>query len=97
MSYNVYFAGALVRSVATFLNAAGAPTNPTTTTFKYRAASGSIQTPGPVNDSPGIFHCDIDTTGWTGPGLELYTCEWIGTGAVQAPGIDYFNVEALPL
>lgn len=94
---NVYLTGSLVRTTATFTNIAGQLADPTTTTLKYRAASGATQTPTPVHDSTGIFHFDIDTTGWAGPGLELYTIQWVGTGAVQAPGIDYFQVEPLPL
>lgn len=94
---NTYLSGSLVRSTAIFLNNAGDPADPTVTTFRYRAASGSTVTPSIAHDATGVFHFDIDTSGWTGPGNRLYTCEWQGTGAVQAPGIDYFMVEPLPL
>jgi hypothetical protein len=87
--------GSVVRSIATFRDINGVLTNPTATTFKYRAGAGSTQViNAPVNDSPGIFHYDMDTSGFQGPDLLLYTLEWIGTGVVQAIDNDYFNVEA---
>ncbi len=98
---NVYLTGSLVRSTARFVDVNGNPKDPTTTTLKYRAASGSTVTiTSPVHDGgtdSGTFHFDIDTTGWNGPGNELYTCQWVGAGNVQAPGLDYFQVEPLPL
>ncbi len=90
---NVYMSGTLVRSIAHFVNVQGADADPTTTTAKYRAGVGSIQTPAPVHDGLGFFHVDIDTTGWAGPENLLYTCQWQGTGAVIAIGPDYFEVE----
>ena len=95
MSYNIYISGSVVRSVATFRDINGVLTNPTATTFKYRSGVGSTQViNAPVNDEEGIFHYDMDTTGWAGPDLLLYTCQWSGTGTVQAIEPDYFNVEA---
>ena len=91
---NTYISGSLVRDIAQFVNSSDAATNPTTTTLKYRAGAGDVQTiAAPDNDVEGTFHWDIDTTGWTGPGNLLYTLVWIGTGAVQAIGTDYFEVE----
>jgi len=91
---NTYIAGSLVRTIANFINSAGAAANPTNVTLKYRAGAGSVTTiPGPDNDGTGTYHWDIDTTGWDGPNNLLYTCQWTGTGAVQAIGIDYFEVE----
>ena len=100
--YNVYMSGSLVRSTAIFTNAAGSPTDPTTITFKYRAGGGSVTTivypaAGITKDSQGAYHSDVDTSGWTGPGNQLYTTEWIGTGTVQAPGADYWEVEPLAI
>jgi hypothetical protein len=90
---NTYIAGSLVRTTATFVNVAGTPANPTTTVLKYRAGAGSVQTiSSPTNDAPGVFHYDIDTTGWDGPEDLLYSLEWIGTGAVQAITVDWFQV-----
>ena len=91
---NTYMSGARVRSLASFVNVSGVATDPTTVTFKYRAGAGSVQTiSSPSHDSTGAYHFDIDTSGWTGPDNTLYTCEWIGTGTVQAINTDYFEVE----
>jgi hypothetical protein len=93
MTLPVYMSGSLVREIAEFVNSSGVATNPSSVTLKYKAGAGSvIVISGPENDSAGVFHWDIDTTGWTGPGNLLYTCEWIGTGAVQAIGSDYWEV-----
>lgn len=90
---NTYMSGSLVRTIAVFTNSLGQNENPTSTTLKYRAGSGAVNTiPNPTNDSAGVFHYDIDTTGWAGPGDQLYTCEWIGTGVVQAINVDFFTV-----
>jgi len=89
---NTYISGALVRTIATFTDVNGNLVNPTITTVKYKAGSNSTQTPSPVNDSTGVFHYDIDTTGWTGPSVEIYKVQWQGTGAVQAIGDDQFQV-----
>lgn len=95
---NVYTSGALVRSSASFVNAAGAPANPTTVTFKYRPGTGAVQTnSNPANDGTGAYHVDIDTTGWNGPDVQTFTCQWSGTGAVQAIGDDYFGVKPAAL
>lgn len=91
---NTYTSGSLVRTIATFADATGNLASPTTVTLKYKAGAGSTQTPTPVNDSTGIYHYDIDTTGWTGPGSQVYVIEWTGTGAVQAIAADTFQVEA---
>ncbi len=99
---NRYMSGALVRSSAQFVNLAGSPADPSTITLKYRAGAGAtvtIVSPSApiVRDGLGAYHADLDTTGFAGPGLQLWTTEWIGTGAVQAPGADYWEVEPLAL
>jgi hypothetical protein len=99
---NVYMSGTLVGTTANFVNAAGALTDPTTITLKYRASPGTIVTvvypAAPiVRLAQGVYTANLDTTGWTGPGNQLWTTEWIGTGNVQAPGVDYFEVEPLAL
>jgi hypothetical protein len=99
---NIYMSGTLVRSTATFVNTVGTPTDPTTITLKYKAGAGSITTvlypAAPiVRDGAGVYHADLDSTGWAGPGNQQWTTEWIGTGAVQAPGADYWEVEPLAL
>jgi len=90
---NIYVSGSLVRSSAVFKNVFGTPADPTTTTFKYRAGTGTVQNPSPVHDGPGAFHFDIDTTGWAGPDIQTYTCQWQGTGAVVGIDDDYFGVK----
>jgi hypothetical protein len=99
---NRYMSGALVRSSAAFTNLSGSPADPTTITLKYRAGAGAtitvVSPSAPiVRDSQGFYHADLDTTGFAGPGLQIWTTEWIGTGNVQAPGADYFEVEPLAL
>jgi hypothetical protein len=94
---NTYVSGSLVRTIATFTNIDGDLANPSDVVLKYQAGSGNVQTPAPVNDSAGVYHYDIDTTGWTNPNPATYTLEWIGTGAVQAIGTDQFSVQAAPL
>lgn len=91
---NVYTSGTLVRTSAQFVNTSGAPTN-TTATLKYRAGAGSVTTVNaPPNDGAGAYHFDIDTTGWAGPDILTYTCQWQGTGAVVAIDDDFFGVKA---
>lgn len=95
---NVYTSGALVRVKAAFTDATGAAADPTTVTLKYRkGASGSTQTATPVHDSTGAFHFDLDTTGWTGDEMQVWTYQYVGTGLVQALGAKDFGVEAAPL
>ena len=89
---NTYTSGSLVRTIATFTDVNNNLVNPTTVVVKYRAGSGSTQTPSPVNDSAGVWHYDIDTTGWAGPSVEIYTVQWQGTGSVQAIAVDQFQV-----
>lgn len=89
---NTYISGTLVRSSASFVNSSGVPADPSTTTFKYRPGAGSTQSVTPVHDSTGLFHYDMDTTGFEGPDTELWTCQWQGTGAVVAIQTDYFGV-----
>ncbi len=94
---NVYMSGTKVRSIAVFTNLAGVATDPTVTEFKYRIGTGVVQTPATVHDADGTYHYDIDTTGWTGPDNALVTCQWKGTGLVQAIGPDFFEVEPAAL
>jgi hypothetical protein len=99
---NTYMSGSLVTSYANFVNAAGTPTDPTTITLKYRTAAGSITTvvypSSPITRvSAGSYSANLDTTGWAGPGLLLWTIEWIGTGAVQAINSGGWQVEPATL
>ena len=82
--------GDIVRLTTTpgFTNVAGALTDPTTVTLRWRVAGGTETTytwtaavPGTniVKDSVGVFHADITVVA---PGLHYF--RWAGTGAVVA-------------
>ena len=95
----VYMSGSLVDTIAAFVNEAGAAADPTTITLKYRKAAGSTTTvtypSAPiVRDSQGGYHAALDTTGWAGPGLQRWTIQWQGTGAVIAIWSDLWDVDA---
>jgi hypothetical protein len=99
MALNVYISGTLVRSVAAFVNTAGAAADPDVITLKYRKDAGSTTTvtypSAPiVKDATGGYHADLDSTGFAGPGYQLWQAQWQGTGAVVAIGDDAWNIEA---
>jgi hypothetical protein len=99
---NVYISGSLVRTTATFVNISGANTDPSTVTLKIKQDAGTTNSyaygsSAVTKDTTGIYHYDIDTTGWTGNNDTLYTLEWIGTGTVQAISTDAFEVSKAPL
>ena len=101
-----YFAGQLVRvacytgsiisPTGGFRDAVGDLTDPTVVTLRYQpgeqAAIASITYPDPqiVRDGPGLYHCDLDTTGSSG----AWTYEWVGTGTVQATASSAFVVRS---
>lgn len=92
---NIYTSGSLVSTVAQFVNRTGAPTD-TTATLKYRAGTAAVQTitgGSLTHDGLGAYHFDIDTSGWAGPDILTYVCQWVGTGGVQAINDDYFGVK----
>jgi hypothetical protein len=97
---NVYPSGTIVRTTAaSFTNVSGVVADPTTITLKYRRGSGSITsvlypTAPIIKDSVGNYHADLDTSGFAGPGQELWLTEWIGTGNVAVIGNDAWFVEA---
>lgn len=89
--------GSLVRTSATFASVTGDAADPTTVTLRYKTGAGATTTAAYpsapiVKDSTGVYHADLDTTGWAGPDALLYATEWTGTGNVQAIGSDYFQV-----
>jgi hypothetical protein len=99
---NVYMSGTLVTTQAIFVNKAGVVADPDTITLKYKKDAGLVTvvtypTAPVVKISTGIYAADLDTSGWNGPDNQLWTTEWIGTGAVQVPGVDRFEVEALAI
>ena len=90
--------GSLVETVATFVNAVGGATDPTTITLKYRLGSGATTTvvyptTPIIRVSAGLYSANLDSTGWAGPGNQLWTVEWIGTGTVQAINADFWQIE----
>src|SRR6185437_525699 len=102
MSTPVYMSGSLVTSTATFYNDEGAEADPTTVTLKYKQGSGATVTvtyPSPpiVRDAEGVYHAELDTTGWDGPDNLLWATQWSGTGNVQAIAVGYWQVSPLAL
>ncbi len=90
---NTYMSGSLVRTTATFVNASGSATDPTTTTLKYKVGAGTVTTiSSPVHDGTGVFHYDLDTSGWAGPDNQIWITEWVGQGTVQAISVDIWEV-----
>ena len=80
-----YMAGSLITSTATFTSTeTGEPADPDTITVKIaqRGSLASYTYPDSfiTRSATGVYSCEIDTTGQSGPGV----VEWIGTGAVQA-------------
>ncbi len=89
----IYMSGSLVRSTATFTDDTGSPADPDAVTFKWKQGAGDTQTDSsPTKDGTGVYHHDLDTTGWAGPDNQPWTLQWSGTGAVQAIGTDSFDV-----
>ncbi len=98
MSLTIYESGSLVTTSAAFVNEAGAATDPSTIVLKYKKDAGAttvITAPSSpiVRDSEGNYHADLDTSGFTGPGLQQWFAEWDGTGAVQALAPDAWLVK----
>lgn len=96
---NSYVAGTVVRCNASFVNAAGVATDPTTVTAtaQYAGPAGGVPLAPPVTqavvrDSAGAYHCEVATAGWTGPGRQQVTVFWQGTGALTAAFEDTFYV-----
>jgi hypothetical protein len=101
---STYLSGSLVRTTVTFANSAGTAADPSTVTLKYRpgplgtAVTTVVYPSSPiVKDSTGVYHADLDTTGWLGSGTATWTIEWIGTGTVQAIGTDTWTINPEPL
>jgi hypothetical protein len=98
VSLTIYESGSLVTSAAAFVNQAGVPADPGTITLRYKkdaAATTVVTFPASpiVKDSAGNYHADLDTSGFTGPGLQQWFAEWKGTGAVTAIGPDAWLVK----
>jgi len=95
--------GQAVRLRASFANADGAPTDPSTVTFQYglhtvspppdpTATSAVFGVDGAVvKDSDGRFHFDF-----VPPVAGIYTTRIVGTGAVAAAAVGAFRVKPNP-
>jgi hypothetical protein len=106
---NTYLAGSLVRvstyagkaasPVGGFRNSDGVLVNPDTVVLKYKpgASAALVVVTFPaspiVQDGDGLFHADLDTTGFL---TTTWTYTWTGTGAGQAIAEGTFNVTVAP-
>lgn len=90
---NKYMSGTRVRSIAVFTDVNGAAKDPTAVEIKYRIGVAAPVVPAATKDGVGVYHYDIDTTGWAGPDVVLCACQWKGTGDVVAIDVDYFEIE----
>jgi hypothetical protein len=87
--------GTLIRSTATFTNAAGANTDPTTVTVRYRVGTDTVTTKVYVTDAAviksatGIFYIDLAVGALDG----TWHVRWEGTGAVVAAVEASFSVK----
>lgn len=81
---NTYPVGSAVRVTAAY-SAAGTATDPTVVTCQIKDPTGTITaytyggSGGPVRDSTGNYHYDVDT-----PLAGVYAYRWEGTGTVIA-------------
>ena len=102
---NSYIAGSLVTVSATFTNASGTPTDPTTVTLQVgRLGSGvsvSTYSGGTTTGtyaitkvSTGNYAANIDTTSLP---QAQWTYEWYGSGTLQAINYGVFAVTSNPI
>lgn len=95
-------AGTAVTTTATFTNAAGSPTDPTTITLKFQGGTGSTTSWTYADDqltrvSTGVYSATIDTTGDTYGTSGTWTVEWLGTGNLAAVSAVTFQVTTPPI
>jgi hypothetical protein len=106
---NTYLAGSLVRvatyagSVASpvggFSDSDGSLGDPAQVTLKYQPGSEAevvtavYPSPPVVRDGTGLYHADLDTTGFP---AGTWTYLWEGSGGVQAAADSTFGVQAAP-
>ena len=92
------YSGTIALPVGGFRDQFGTLANPTVVTLSYRQGPGApivtvVYPAAPIiNDGPGLYHADLDTTG-TSPSA-TWTYEWLGTGAIQAAAANAFIVDA---
>lgn len=92
-----YMTGSLVRESVTFLDSEGVPTDASGVTLTYRRDAGAVITltlsNGDVSHlDTGSYFADLDTSGWDGPGVQLWTLEWVADGNLAAITGDSFAV-----
>src|SRR5215472_9487227 len=92
-----YVAGTVVKVTATFINGAtGAKVDPgsgvtATAQYGYNQISPPV-TLSVTHDSTGVYHVDVPTDGWTGPGLQPVFVTFTGTGTNAGVIYDGFVV-----
>jgi hypothetical protein len=94
-----YTAGATVRVNARFVNAAGALADPTAVTAGAQYGPVNIvplQSLTVIRDGTGLYHVEVPTASWLGPGQQVITVTFTGTGAIQAVFSDAFVVNPNP-
>ena len=96
-----YEIGTAVRLSASFADASGVATNPTTVTF-FVGLRSTAPPPDPTatdlgsgtNDATGQYHVDITPSTLSVPGI--YDTRVVGTGAVAAAAVGAFRVKPSP-
>lgn len=91
------YSGSIASPVGGFRDSSGNLADPTTVVLKYQVGNAPEVTAtypsSPiVKDAVGLYHANLDTTGLApnSPVIESY--RWIGTGAVQAPAQNAFEI-----
>lgn len=95
-----WYAGTEVKISLTFTDeATGTATDPSTATLKYQLEGDATtlvtkSLADLTQDSTGIYHYDVDTTGFD---AGRWVVDVVSTGAVAAANADSFVVLALPI
>src|SRR6185437_12633104 len=92
-----YPSGTVVKSSGRFVNQTGALTDPTlvTATIEYNSQLDSNAPPvtgSVVRDGTGLYHVNVPTSGWVGPGAQQITVVMTASGTVSAQLTDVFYV-----
>lgn len=83
MTMSSYDAGTLVRVSATFKDISGTLTDPGAVTVTISKPDGTTSSGTATKDSTGVYHYDVDTTGYPG-GVIGY--KFSGTSPAQVVG-----------
>lgn len=83
MTMSTYDVGTLVRVSATFKDTSGTLTDPGDVTVTVSKVDGTTVSGSATKDSTGVYHYDIDTTGYAG-GVIGY--KFVGTSPAQVVG-----------